>query len=309
MSKVSTAIVMKSVGSTYTIRDENTQEVFESGIRGRLRLRGVRTTNPVAVGDMVDYEVDEMGEAVIVDIHQRRNYIIRRASNLSKESHIIASNLDQAAIVVTLFMPVTNPEFVDRFLVTCEAYRIPATIILNKIDLLEDATDALEEFKHIYELAGYPVLCVSATTGENMEQFSDYLKDKTTLLSGNSGVGKSTLINEIEPNLDIRTAEISDFHHMGRHTTTFAEMYDLSQGGQIIDTPGIKGFGLIDIEDEELYHFFPELMKYSEGCQFYNCVHTHEPKCAVKQAVVDGEISESRYISYLKMLEEDEKYR
>lgn len=309
MTKKSTAIVMKSVGSTYTIKDKVTDEILESGIRGRIRLEGMRTTNPVAVGDRVDYEVDDYAEAVIVNIHPRRNYIIRRASNLSKESHIIASNLDSAMMVATLIMPETNFEFIDRFLVTCEAYSIPAAILLNKIDLLEGLEEAVEEFHEIYNLAGYEVIDVSAVTGENMDVVEGLLKNKVTLLTGNSGVGKSTLINYIQPEFEIKTAEISDYHLMGRHTTTFAQMYELEQGGYIIDTPGIKGFGLIDIEDDELYHFFPELMKYSEGCQFYNCTHTHEPKCAVRRAVIDGKISESRYINYLKMLEEDEKYR
>lgn len=307
MSK--TAIVMKSVGSTYTLMDKESKEVFESGIRGRLRLKGMRTTNPVAVGDRVEYEIDDTGEALIVEIHPRKNYIIRRASNLSKESHIIASNLDQAVMVATLTMPVTSVEFIDRFLVTCEAYSIPAVIVLNKIDLMEELREAVEEFHNIYELAGYRVIDVSAVTGENVDLVKELLHNRVTLLTGNSGVGKSTLINHIHPDYEIRTADISEYHQMGRHTTTFAQAYELPSGGYIIDTPGIKGFGLIDIEDEELYHFFPELMKYSEGCQFYNCVHVHEPRCAVIDAVERGEISESRYISYLKMLEEDGKYR
>lgn len=300
---------MSSTGSNYTILDKSSGKIVEAGMRGKLRLKGVRSTNPVAVGDMVDYVTEDSGESAITAIHQRTNYIIRRASNLSKESHIIAANIDQAALVVTLVAPETKTEFIDRFLVTCEAYRIPATIVLNKCDILHDAPEYIEEFKHIYEPAGYPVIVVSATGGDNIEAFSGLLKDKTTLLSGNSGVGKSSLIKRIEPDADVRTADISKSHLKGRHTTTFARMYPLHEGGYIIDTPGIKGFGLIDIESDELWHFFPEMMRYAPGCQFYNCTHVHEPGCAVRQAVDDGEISESRYTSYLKILEEDEKYR
>lgn len=300
---------MSSTGSSYTILDKTNGEIAEAGIRGKLRLKGARSTNPVAVGDVVDYETEEGGESVITEIHPRTNYIIRRASNLSKESHIIAANMDQAALVVTLVAPETKTEFIDRFLVTCEAYRIPATIVLNKCDILREAPEYIEEFRNIYEPAGYPVIAVSATGGDNIEAFSGYLKGKTTLLSGNSGVGKSSLIKRIEPDADVRTADISKSHLKGRHTTTFARMYPLREGGYIIDTPGIKGFGLIDIEPDELWHFFPEMMKYAPGCQFYNCTHVHEPGCAVRQAVEEGEISESRYASYMKILEEDEKYR
>lgn len=304
-----TGIVMSSTGSSYSVLDTDSGAAVDAGIRGKIRLKGARSTNPIAVGDVVDFETDPSGESVITGIRQRRNYIIRRASNLSKESHIIAANIDQAALVVTLVAPETKTEFIDRFLVTCEAYRIPVTIVLNKCDILREAPEFIEEFRHIYESAGYPVMEVSATEGYNMDEFGEFLHGKTTLLSGNSGVGKSSLIKRIEPDADVRTGDISHSHLKGRHTTTFARMYPLSGGGYIIDTPGIKGFGLIDIEAAELWHFFPEMMKLAPGCQFYNCTHIHEPGCAVRKAVEEGDVSESRYVSYMKILEEDEKYR
>lgn len=300
---------MHSTGSAYTVRDRADGTVVDSRIRGKLRLRGARSTNPVAVGDAVDYELESDGTGVITAIHPRANYIIRRSSNLSKESHILAANVDQAVLVVTLFHPETRFEFIDRFLVTCEAYKIPAVIILNKSDMLGGFPEAVEEFRHVYKLAGYPVLEVSGLTGYNVAALKELLGDKTTLFSGNSGVGKSTLIKCLDPSADVRIAEISGYHHKGRHTTTFSRMYPLPFGGYIIDTPGIKGFGLIDIRPEELYRYFPEMLKYAAGCQYYNCTHTHEPECAVKAALAAGGIAESRYVSYLKILEEDEKYR
>ena len=240
-------------------------------------------------------------------IEPRRNYVIRRASNLSKESHIIAANVDQALLMVTLRSPETPKEFADRFLVTCEAYKVPATILLSKIDL-QDA-EAVAGFRAVYEGAGYRVLEVSAKEGRGVEEVRELLAGRTTLVSGNSGVGKSTLIQAIDPSLDIRTGEISDSHHKGRHTTTFSTMYPLAEGGAVIDTPGIKGFGLLDIDDAELWHYFPEMMRVAPGCRFYNCTHTHEPGCAVVEAVETGEIAWSRYESYLKILDDDEKYR
>lgn len=306
---MATGIVMRSTGSAYTVRDAATGIICECRIRGKLRLKGSRSTNPVAVGDTVDYEVSEDGSGIITEIHPRTNYIIRRASNLSKESHILAANIDRAAIVTTLFDPEVRLEFIDRFLVTCEAYKIPATIILNKCDLLAGCREETDAFKQIYQLAGCEVLEVSAHTGAGMDKLEALLRGKTTLLAGNSGVGKSTLINTLDPSADVKVGEISDYHSKGRHTTTFATMYPLPQGGYIIDTPGIKGFGLIDIDPDELYHFFPEIMQHSAECQYYNCTHTHEPECAVRQAVMDGAIAESRYVSYLKTLDEDEKYR
>ena len=276
-------------------------------IRGRLRLKGVRSTNPVVVGDEVACEADEGGDYVIADILPRRNYVIRRASNLSKESHIIAANVDQALLMASLRSPETPTEFVDRFLVTCEAYKVPVTILLSKLDL-QDA-EAVAEFRAVYEGAGYRVLEVSVREGRGVEEVRELLAGRTTLVSGNSGVGKSTLIQAIDPSLDIRTGEISESHHKGRHTTTFSTMYPLAGGGAVIDTPGIKGFGLIDIDEAELWHYFPEMMRVAPACRFYNCTHTHEPGCAVTEAVKAGEIAWPRYESYLKIRDEDEKYR
>jgi ribosome biogenesis GTPase len=265
----------------------------------------------VVVGDRVECSVEPGGEVWIETVLPRDNYIIRRSSNLSRESHIIAANLDQALVVATLFSPVTAPEFIDRFLVTCEAYRIPAAIELNKTDLAraEGYDEALHHFESVYRGAGYRVIPTSAVTGEGIEGLRGFLRGRTTLVSGNSGVGKSTLIGAVSPGLDIRVGEISRAHGKGMHTTTFSQMYPLANGGDIIDTPGIKGFGLVDIGGEELYHFFPEMMRAAPDCAYYNCTHTHEPGCAVIRAVESGGISEDRYISYLKMLEEDGKYR
>ncbi len=299
--------VIRSTGSWYEVLSEGSR--LQCRIRGKLRLKGVRSTNPVVVGDVVTVEADEQGGYVISAIEPRRNYIIRRASNLSKESHIIASNVDQALLVVTLFSPQTAMEFVDRFLVTCEAYKVPVTILLAKIDLARQHPEAVEEFHSIYESAGYRIVEVSATEGEGVDQVRELLRGKTTLLSGNSGVGKSTLVAAVEPGLDIKTGEISQSHHKGKHTTTFSTMYPLAEGGYIIDTPGIKGFGLIDIDDAELAHYFPEMMRFLPDCRFYNCSHTHEPGCAVVEAVKRGEIAYPRYESYLKIMDEDDKYR
>ena len=300
-------LVLKSTGSWYEVLSEG--ERLQCRIRGKLRLKGVRSTNPVVVGDWVRFEADEQGGYVISEIEPRRNYIIRRASNLSKESHIIAANVDQALLVVTLFSPATATEFVDRFLVTCEAYKVPVTILLAKIDLAREHPEAVEEFHAIYESAGYKIVEVSATEGEGIDEVRELLRGKTTLLSGNSGVGKSTLVAAVEQGLDIKTGEISQSHHKGKHTTTFSTMYPLAEGGYIIDTPGIKGFGLIDIEDAELAHYFPEMMRFLPDCRFYNCSHTHEPGCAVVEAVKQGEIAYPRYESYLKIMDEDDKYR
>ena len=297
---------MRATGSWYEVLHEG--EVLRCRMRGKLRLRGVRSTNPVVVGDTVHCECGEDGEWVIVDIAPRHNYIIRRASNLSKELHIIASNIDRAMLVVTLVEPVTATEFIDRFLVTCEAYKVPVTILLAKIDLLQDNPEAVEAFHRIYEGAGYEVIDISATEGVGVERIKAMLAGKTTLLSGNSGVGKSTLIGAIDPTIDIRTGEISDSFHKGKHTTTFSTMYRIADG-YIIDTPGVKGFGLIDIDDKELWHYFPEMISRAGECKFFNCTHTHEPHCAVIEAVKSEEIAFSRYESYLKILDEDDKYR
>ena len=305
MDRKFTATVVRATGSWYDVLHDG--ETVRCRIRGRLRLKGVRSTNPVVVGDEVVCEADEGGDYVIADILPRRNYVIRRASNLSKESHIIAANVDQALLMASLRSPETPTEFVDRFLVTCEAYKVPVTILLSKIDL-QDA-EAVAEFRAAYEGAGYRVLEVSARKGLGVEEVRELLTGRTTLVSGNSGVGKSTLIQAIDPSLDIRTGEISESHHKGRHTTTFSTMYPLAGGGAVIDTPGIKGFGLIDIDEAELWHYFPEMMRAAPGCRFYNCTHTHEPGCAVVEAVKAGEIAWPRYESYLKILDEDEKYR
>ena len=298
-------VVVRATGSWYEVLSAG--ERYQCRIRGKLRLKGVRSTNPVVVGDEVQCLTDEQGSHVIIDITPRRNYVIRRASNLSKESHIIAANIDQALLLVTLRQPETALEFVDRFLVTCEAYKIPVVILLAKIDLQEK--EEVDFFRSVYEPIGYRVVEVSAVTGEGVEEVHDLLVGRTTLLSGNSGVGKSTLVQRIDPSLDIRTGDISESHHKGRHTTTFSTMYPLTEGGALIDTPGIKGFGLIDIEEEELWHYFPEMMHYGRECRFYNCTHTHEPGCAVVAALEEGAISELRYESYLKMMDDDDKYR
>ena len=299
-------IVISSTGSWYEVDTEHGR--LNCRIRGRLRLKGVRSTNPVVVGDRVVVEPDGDSSA-IVEIIPRRNYVIRRASNLSKESHIIAANVDHALLIVTLHAPSTPKEFVDRFLVTCEAYKVPVTIVLGKADTLTDeAAEEATEFTAIYEDAGYEVIRLSSITGEGIEQIRAMLAGHTTLVAGNSGVGKSTLVGSIDPSLDIRTGEISESHHKGKHTTTFSTMYPI-EGGYIIDTPGIKGFGLIDIDSKELCRYFPEMMRLAPDCRFYNCTHTHEPGCAVQEAVKEGTVAWSRYESYLKILDEDDKYR
>ena len=299
-------VVISSTGSWYRVATANGE--LDCRIRGRLRLKGIRSTNPVVVGDKVMVEPDDESSA-IVEILPRRNYIIRRASNLSKESHIIGANIDRALLIVTLHSPSTPVEFVDRFLVTCEAYNVPVTIVLGKADTLTGEHEAeAEEFTAIYQDAGYDLIRLSSTTGEGIAQIRELLKGHTTLIAGNSGVGKSTLVSTIDPELDIRTGEISESHHKGKHTTTFSTMYRIEEG-YIIDTPGIKGFGLIDIDSKELCRYFPEMMRLAPDCRFYNCTHTHEPDCAVQEGVKQGIVAWSRYESYLKILDEDDKYR
>lgn len=301
--------VVKSTGSWYSVRLESGEQV-ECRIKGKFRMKGIKTTNPVAVGDVVEIEAGAEG-GVISQIMDRKNYIIRKSTNLSKEAHIIAANVDQAMLVVTVNHPVTSTVFIDRFLASVEAYRIPAVLVFNKIDLYgEDDLLMLGALTQVYMQAGYECLHVSSLTGEGIEDVVAAMKDKITVFSGLSGVGKSSLVNRVEPGLDLKVAEISESHDTGKHTTTFAEMFPLSFGGYIVDTPGIRAFGLIHMEKNEISHYFPEIFKRATGCKYYNCTHIHEPGCAVLEAVENGEISESRYYSYVSMFEEGEdKYR
>ncbi len=302
-------LVIKNTGSWYVVHTDNGEDV-NCKIKGNFRLKGIRTTNPVAVGDRVTISVNPDGNAFITAIQPRKNYIIRRASNLSKESHIIAANLDCAFLVVTLAHPVTSTTFIDRFLATAEAYRVPAVLLINKVDLLTDDDDKeyCEAVASLYRTIGYDVLEISALTGEGMTELRERLKDKISLFSGNSGVGKSTIINALLPDLELRTGSISDMHDTGMHTTTFSEMFPLPEGGWIIDT---QGFGTIDFDKHEIAHFFPEIFKISAECKYGDCTHTHEPGCAVLKALDDHYISQSRYASYLSILDDTnpDKYR
>lgn len=305
-------IVIKNTGSWYVVHTETDQDI-NCKVKGNFRLKGIRTTNPVAVGDRVEISVNPDGNAFITAIEPRENYIIRRASNLSKESHIIAANVDRAFLVVTLFHPVTSTTFIDRFLATAEAYRVPVTIVINKVDLLDSEEDKeyCDAVSYLYSSIGYDVMEVSATQGIGIEELRGKLTGKVSLFSGNSGVGKSTLINALLPGLKLKTAEISDNHDTGMHTTTFSEMFPLPDGGWIIDTPGVKGFGTIDFEKNEIAHFFPEIFEKSHECRYNNCTHTHEPGCAVLAALEENLIAQSRYNSYLSILEDTnpDKYR
>ena len=310
ISTLKEGLVIKSTGSWYTVKTSD-GVIHNCRIKGKFRMDGIRTTNPISVGDRVDFEEKEEAN-VIVKILDRKNYIIRKSSNLSKHSQIIASNVDQAFLIVTVNYPLTTTTFIDRFLAAAEAYRIPVNLIFNKIDRYRpNDMERLAELKGIYESIGYKCYEISAKEGTHLEIIREALKGKINLLSGHSGVGKSTLINAIQPGLDLKTGEISEAHSQGKHTTTFSEMFELDFEGYIIDTPGIRGFGTIDMEKEEMSHFFPEIFKTSEHCQFNNCSHVHEPKCAVKGAVEIGKISMTRYESYLGMIMEDEdsKYR
>ncbi len=305
-------LVIKNTGSWVTVRLEDGSAV-NCKMRGVLRLKGMRCTNPVAVGDLVQVE-DKGGESPVVGaIEPRKNYIIRRSSNLSKEFQIIAANLDQAVLVATILHPETSTTFIDRFLATAEAYQVPAVLAFNKIDLLitEESREYLAEMKAMYERIGYPVVTMSATTGEGTDSLRELLAGKMSLLSGNSGVGKSSIINLMVPEAHVRVGDVSHTHHKGMHTTTFSELLDLPGGGAIIDTPGVKAFGTIDFERAEVAHYFPEIFKISSDCRFNNCTHTHEPGCAVLAAVEAGEISPTRFTSYLSILDEDpnNKYR
>ena len=306
-----TGIVYKHTGSHYLVKNPACGGVYDCTARGKLRLHDNATTNPIAAGDRVDVEPVTGTTGAIVKIHPRKNYIIRRAANLSKQAHIIAANLDVAFLIVTIDYPALQMEFIDRFLVTCEAYKVPVKIAVNKMDLYGKAQhETLQRFQEIYTGAGYELFCVSAHTGRGVDALRAAVKDKLCLFSGQSGVGKSSLINAIDAGLQLRTGRLSDYHRKGMHTTTFYEIFDTATGGRIIDSPGIKGFGLIDVEKEELYHFFPELFRCAAQCKYNMCTHTHEPGCAVKTAVEHGGIFQERYESYLKMLDnKDEKYR
>lgn len=304
MSNGKNGIIVRSTGSWNTVRLSN-GETLECKLRGHFRQSGIRATNPVAVGDRVILTLNDDGTGSITSIEDRTNYIIRKSVNLSKEVHVIAANLDQAIILVTVAQPRTSFGFIDRFLCVAEAYDIPAQIVLNKSDLnqtsqLQDLTSSFEE---VYKNIGYPIHCVSAKTGSGIEELKTIFSNKKTLIFGHSGVGKSTLLNSIHPGLNLKTGEISEVHSKGKHTTTFAEMFELSEGSFVIDTPGVKEFGMVNMTKEELSHYFPEIFNQSQHCKFANCMHINEPKCAVKTAVESGEIAETRYSNYISILE------
>jgi len=306
-------LVIKSTGSWFTVETKD-GELFECKIKGKFRIQDIKSTNPVAVGDHVEFSVqsnsNEKNVGLITSISKRKNYIIRRSQNLSKQSHIIAANIDQAVLVVTLNFPVTTTTFIDRYLASAEAYRIPVLIVFNKIDRLnEEKLTQLNDLIDVYTKIGYSCVSTSATSMFGIENLKEALKNKINVVNGHSGVGKSTLINILEPGLTLKTMDISDVHNTGKHTTTFSTLYKLNFGGYIIDTPGIKAFGMLEMEAWEISHYFPEIFKISANCQYNNCSHTHEPGCAVKTAAEKNEIAKSRFISYLGLLEADDKYR
>ncbi|HCD77633.1 MAG TPA: ribosome small subunit-dependent GTPase A [Prevotella sp.] len=304
-------LVIKNTGSWYTVKTDD-GNVVESKIKGNFRLKGIRSTNPVAVGDRVEIVRNQEGTAFITNIEDRRNYIIRKSQNLSKQSHIIAANVDQAFLLVTVNHPQTSTTFIDRFLASAEAYSVPVVLVFNKTDLLtEDELEYQKMMIDLYETVGYDCVAISAEKGDGIDDLLGLLEGKITLLSGNSGVGKSTLINKIVPGVNLRTSDISDSHNTGMHTTTFSEMIQLERGGYIIDTPGIKGFGTFNMEPEEITGYFKDIFKFSQNCRFNNCTHTHEPGCAVLKAVEEHYIAQSRYQSYLSMLndKDENKYR
>jgi ribosome biogenesis GTPase len=304
------ATVVKNAGSHYLLSALPLWEVFPATLRGKIRLKASEITNPIAVGDRVRYCIEDDGSATITEILPRDNYVIRRSTNLSRQAHIIAANVDRAYLIVSLYFPEVKLPFLDRILVTCGLYGIPATIVLSKVDMYrDDAPEAVAAFKAIYRSAGYPVLETSVRTGEGVEELREACKGRVNLFSGESGVGKSSLIKALDPALDPKIGAISTAHLQGKHTTSLYEMYPLATGGYVIDSPGIRGFGLVDVEKEEIYKYFPEMLRVSADCRFTPCTHTHEPGCAVKAAVDRGEIAPERYNSYLGMLEEDKKFR
>ncbi|WP_203294185.1 ribosome small subunit-dependent GTPase A [Luteirhabdus pelagi] len=305
--------VYKSTGSWYTVKSEQ-GDFYECRIKGKFRIGGIKSTNPVAVGDHVGFDVETKGDETVGIIHtieDRKNYIIRRSVNLSKQTHIIAANIDTAFLLVTLTNPITFTPFIDRFLITAEAYDIEAILLFNKIDTLSE--EEMLEMKYLaslYRSIGYHCIEISAKTGHNIEKVKDLMEEKVSMFSGHSGTGKSTLANALEPGLELKTAEISDQHRQGQHTTTFAEMFDLSFNAQLIDTPGIRGFGVVEMEAEEIGDYFPEFFERKQHCKFHNCMHVNEPKCAIKEALENNEIAWSRYKTYLQLLEgDDEPYR
>jgi ribosome biogenesis GTPase len=302
-------LVLKSTGSWYTIK--NGDKIIQCRIKGKFRTKDIVTTNPVTVGDQVLYEQAEDGTGIITQIEPRKNYIIRRSTRFHKEAHLLGANMDQALIMISLMHPASPREFIDRFLLTAEAYQIPSVILINKTDLL-DAKDQymLKEFIHTYELAGYPCITMSVLENKNISQVFDLMKGKLNLIAGNSGVGKTALINAIAPELNLKTSEISDYHQVGKHTTTFSEIFIIDDDTYVIDSPGIKGFGILDIDKSEVGLYFPEIFRISKECKFYNCTHLHEPGCAVIKAVEEGNIGLSRFRSYTNiMLDEGSKYR
>ena len=306
-----TGLVYKSTGSWYTVKSEN-GDFIECRMKGKFRIKGIKSTNPIAVGDWVDYELEETSDSVtgtIHTIHERKNYIVRKSVNLSHQMHIIASNIDRVFLLITINNPPTTTNFIDRFLVTAEAYGIETVLVFNKIDTFDEATlDEQLYMQHIYQEIGYQCLRVSSTEMKGITALKEMMIGKVSMFSGHSGVGKSTLVNALEPNLQLKTKVISEQSMQGQHTTTFAEMYDLSFDARIIDTPGIKGFGIVDMEKEEISGYFPEFFKLKDQCKFNNCLHKDEPHCAIKKALEDDKISWSRYKSYLKILEGDEEH-
>lgn len=316
LSFLKKGLVIKTAGSWYTVKDDGGKR-YDCRIKGNLRTKGLKTTNPVAVGDIVNFEFLEKESAVqhqtiglIYSVEERKNYIIRRSQNLSKQAHIIAANIDQAFLIVTINYPVTTTTFVDRFLASAEAYRIPVVLVFNKTDRYnEEQTATMKSLMYLYKSIGYQSIAISAEKGEGMEELKKLMAGKISVFNGHSGVGKSTIINCLQPGLKLKTAAISDLHETGKHTTSYSELFEMDAGAYIIDTPGIKAYGMLEMEPWEISHYFPEIFKISADCQYNNCLHTHEPGCAVKEALSKGKIAESRFTSYLGLLEIDQKYR